>query len=226
MITLVFYHDVLCPFCYVMSKRLQKAIKDFKGEIDIIHKAFMLLPSIEELREIAPTEEEARHIFEEEFSILKRFYPDYDPKAVIGKGKITYVWSLPPQMACKAAEFQGGSEAHWRYFDIAQDKFFKEGENIADDNVLIEIAKEAGLDLDRFKRDFKSKKARLAVEEDEADAKAKGIRGVPAILVNDYWLIRGVQSEDFLVTLFEDLIKYGEPRRVQLKAYWEAYATQ
>lgn len=224
MISLIFYHDVLCPYCYITSKRLQRVIKDFQDEVKVIHKAFMLIPSLDDLKEIAPTEDEAKHIFEEEFSILKRFYPDYDPSKVIGKGKITYVWSLPPQMACKAAEFQGGGDAHWKFFDKAQDKFFIEGENITDDNTLIRIAEEVGLDVKRFKKDFKSKEARLAVEEDEADAKAKGIRGVPAILVNDYWLVRGVQTEEYLHMLLEDLVKYNEPRRVQLKAYWEAYA--
>ena len=221
MIKLTFFHDVICPFCFVTSKRLRKVVKEFKGEVVVKHKTFSIISSLEDLKEIAPTIEDARKVFLNEFQIIKRYFPDYDPEKVIGKGKIGYIWSIPPLMACKAAEFQKGDEGHWDFFDKAQDKFFLEGEDITQDEVLIEIAKEVGLDVEQFKKDFKSKKAKLAVIEDEEEAKAMGIRGVPAILINDMWLIRGVQSEDFLRKAIEDILEHGEPKNVKLKAFWE-----
>ncbi|MDT7861271.1 MAG: DsbA family protein [Saccharolobus sp.] len=223
-VKITFFHDVLCPFCFVTSRRLRKVVKEFGNEVIVKHKAFMIISSLEDLKAAAPTEEEAREIFKQEFSIIKRYYPDYDPEKVINKGKITWVWSLPPLMACKAAEYQKGDNGYWDYFDRAQEKFFLEGENINDDNVLIQIAKEVGLNIDKFKEDFKSKKTRMSVYEDEAEAHAMGIRGVPALLINDYWLIRGVQDEDYLKSVIEDLLTNGgEPKKVKLKAYWEAY---
>ena len=221
MIKLTFFHDVICPFCFVTSKRLRNVIKEFKGVVVVKHKAFSIIPSLEDLKEMAPTVEDARKVFLNEFQIIKRYFPDYDPEKVIGKGKIGYVWSIPPLMACKAAEFQKGDEGHWDFFDKAQEKFFIEGEDITQDEVLIEIAKEVGLDVEQFKKDFKSKRARLAVIEDEEEARAMGIRGVPAILINDMWLIRGVQSEDFLRQAIEDILEHGEPKNVKLKAFWE-----
>jgi predicted DsbA family dithiol-disulfide isomerase len=221
MIEIKFFHDVLCPFCFMTNIRLKNVLKDFKGEVRLKHKAFMMISSLDDLKAIAPTEEDAREVFKNEFSILKRYMKDYDPEKPISKGKIGYVWSLPPLMACKAAEFQRGDDGHWEYFTKAQEKFFLEGENVADDQVLIEIAEEIGLDVERFKRDFKSKEAKLAVIEDEAEAKAMGIRGVPALVINDKWLIRGLQTEDYLRKVIDDLVKNGEPKTVELKAYWE-----
>lgn len=221
MIRITFFHDVICPFCYVTSKRLRNVVKEFKGEVVVKHKAFSIISSLEDLKEIAPTIEDARKVFLNEFQILKKYFPDYEPEKVVGKGKIGYVWSIPPLMACKAAEFQKGNEGHWTFFDRAQDKFFLEGEDITRDEVLIEVAKEVGLDVEQFKKDFKSKKAKLAVIEDEEEAKAMGIRGVPAILINDTWLIRGVQPEDFLKKAIEDVLEHGEPKTVNLKAFWE-----
>lgn len=198
-------------------------VNKFKEEVVVKHKAFMIISSLEDLKAAAPTEEEAKEIFKQEFSIIKRYYPDYDPEKVIGKGKIIWVWSLPPLIACKAAEYQRGDNGYWDYFDKAQEKFFLEGENVNDDNILIQIAEELGLDVEKFKEDFKSKKARMSVFEDEAEAHAMGIRGVPALLVNDYWLIRGVQEETYLESVIEDLLSNGgEPKKVKLKAYWEA----
>ncbi|WP_246263859.1 DsbA family oxidoreductase [Metallosphaera tengchongensis] len=220
MIHITFFHDVLCPFCYVTNKRLKNVISKYEN-VKVKHKAFMIISSLDDLLAAAPTPEDARELFRSEFSILTRYYPDYDPKKVLDKGKIGHVWSMPPLMACKAAEFQRGDQGHWEYFSLAQDKFFMEGENINDDSVLISIAKEVGLDVERFKRDFKSKEAKLAVIQDEEEAKAMGIRGVPALVVNDKWLIRGVQTEEFLKQVVDDIMEYGEPKKVELKAYWE-----
>lgn len=221
MIKLTFFHDVICPFCYMTSKRLKKVVNEFKGEVIVKHKAFAIISSLEDLKAIAPTEEDARQVFLNEFSILKRYIPDYDPEKVIGKGKIKYVWSIPPLIACKAAEFQKGDEGHWEYFDRAQDKFFLEGEDITDEKVLVSIAEEIGLDVNKFKEDLNAKRTKLAVIEDEEEAKAMGIRGVPAILVNDTWLIRGVQEENYYRAVIKDILEHGEPKEIKLKAYWE-----
>jgi len=220
LIQITFFHDVLCPFCYVTNKRLRKVLQG-RDDVRVKHKAFMIISSLDDLLAAAPTEEDARELFRSEFSILTRYFPDYNPDKVLSKGKIGHVWSMPPLMACKAAEFQRGDEGHWDYFTLAQEKFFMEGENINDDKVLISIAEEVGLDVERFKKDFKSKEAKLGVIQDEEEAKAMGIRGVPALLINDKWLIRGVQSEEFLKQAIEEVAKYGEPRKVELKAYWE-----
>lgn len=221
MIEIKFFHDVLCPYCFVATRRLMNVVKEYKDEVRVKHKSFMIISSLEDLKEVAPTIDDVKEIFKNEFLILKKYLPDYDPEKVIKKGKIGYIWSLPPQMACKAAEFQKGDEGHWLYYAKAQEKFFLEGEDITSDDVLISIAEEIGLDIVRFKQDFKSRKAQLAVIEDEEEAHAMGIRGVPAILVNEKWLIRGVQSEEYYKDVIEDLLKNGKPTKVQLKAYWE-----
>lgn len=221
MLEVKFFHDVLCPYCFVATRRLVNAVREYKDKVKVKHKSFMIISSLEDLKEIAPTIEDAREVFKSEFSILKKYIPDYDPEKVISKGKLGYVWSLPPQMACKAAEFQKGDEGHWLYYSRAQEKFFFDGEDVTSDKVLIKIAEEIGLDVNRFKEDFKSRKAQLAVIEDEEEAHAMGIRGVPAVLINDKWLIRGVQSEEYYTEVIEDLLKNGRPTKVQLKAYWE-----
>jgi predicted DsbA family dithiol-disulfide isomerase len=216
-----FFHDVLCPFCYITSKRLMKVVKEYGKEVTVVHKAFMIISSLEDLKAAAPDEESAVNLFRGEFSILKNYIKDYDPDKVLSKGKIKWVWSLPPLMACKAAEHQGGNEVHWKYFDKLQDKFFMEGEDVTQDEVLLSTAESLGLDMKKFKEDYKSKKAKLEVIEDEEEAHAMGLRGVPAILVNDHWLIRGVPEEDKIRAVIEDILKNGEPKETKLKAYWE-----
>ncbi|AGE71143.1 DsbA family oxidoreductase [Sulfolobus acidocaldarius] len=221
MIKITFFHDVICPFCYVTSKRLRKVITEFKDQVVVKHKAFAIISSLEDLKEVAFTPEEAKKLFFNEFQIVKKYFPDYDPDKIIEKSKFTYVWSIPPLVACKAAEFQKGDEGHWEFYDKAQDRFFLQGEDITDEQVLISIAKELNLDLNKFREDIRSKKTRLSVIQDEEEAKAMGIKGVPAILINDEWLVRGVQSEEYYRDVITDLLQNKQPTKVKLKAYWE-----
>jgi predicted DsbA family dithiol-disulfide isomerase len=222
-VTLTFYHDVICPFCYVQNYRLKRVLAHFpKEEVRVVHKAFAIIPDLEDLKAIAFTDEEARQVFFKEFEIIKRYIPEYDLEGVKKKAKFSYVWSVPPLRACKAAEIIGGDEAHGKFFEEAQRAFFEEGQDITSEDVLASVAERIGLNPNEFREVYRSKKSLLAYEEDEAEAKAKGIRGVPAILVNDLYIMRGLQSEDALRTVIEDFLKYGEPKRVELKAYWES----
>ncbi|BBD71999.1 DSBA oxidoreductase [Sulfodiicoccus acidiphilus] len=219
MLKVTFFHDVICPFCYVTSKRLRRVVPEFK--VEVVHKSFSIISSLEDLKFVAPDEESVREFFKSEFSILKRFMPDYEEGKVISKGNLGYVWSMPPLMACKAAEFQRGSEGYWEYFDRAQDAFFLEGQNVADEEVLLSIAKSLNFDVERFREDMGAKKTKLAVISDEEEARAMGIRGVPALIINDQWIVRGVPTEEKLRDVFSDIEAHGEPRKVRLKAYWE-----
>ncbi len=196
-------------------------LKDFQGQVTIVHKSFAILPEEDDIKSIALTPEEAREVIFKEFEIIKRYIKDYDIEGVKKKAKFTYVWSVPALRACKAAEIIGGMEAHGRYFEEAQKAFFEEGEDITSEEVLANIAERVGLNRGEFLEVYRSRKSYLAYVEDETEAKAMGIRGVPALIFNDYYILRGLQSEETLRTVIEDFIKYGEPKRIELKAYWE-----
>ena len=221
MLKLTFFHDVICPYCYVENKRLKKVLADFRGEVELIHKSFAIIPEEDDIKSLAPGPEEAREVFFKEFEIIKRYIPEYDLDSVKKKAKFTYVWSVPALRACKAAELLGGMEAHGKYFDEAQRAFFEEGEDITSEEVLAGIAERIGLEKEKFVETFRSKRSYLAYVEDETEAKAMGIRGVPALLINDLYVLRGLQTEETIRTVLEDIINYGEPKRIQLRAYWE-----
>jgi predicted DsbA family dithiol-disulfide isomerase len=223
-VQLTFFHDVLCPFCYVTSKRLKRVVSEFNSSVLVVHKAFAIISSLEDLKAVAPTEEDAREFFLKEFDILKKYFPDYDPQRVISKGNIGFTWSIPPLTACKVAEKRRGQEGHWSMFDRLQDAFFLEGQNVADEGVIIRIATQLGFEPSDFLREMRSKEAKYAVVADEDEARALGIRGVPAILINETWLIRGVPEESVLRDAISDILEHGEPRKSKLKAFWE-YST-
>lgn len=221
-VKLTFFHDVICPYCYVTNRRLKEALKGMDGKVEVVHKAFGIISDLEDLKSIAPTEEEAREFFKKEMGILKDYIPGYDPERVIGKGKIKWVWSTPPLTACKAAEKLEGQRGHEKIFDLLQDMFFIEGEDITNEETLANAAVKIGLDREKFLEKFRSKEARYAVILDEDDAHALGIRGVPAILINDTWLLRGVPEVGRIREVVEDVATNGEPKKTMVKAFWES----
>jgi len=93
-----------------------------------------------------------------------------------------YPYSMPGLMACKTAEMQGGSDKHWDYFDRIQKTHLTECRNIVDPGVLIECARDIGLDVDRFREDYQSERANNAVSVDIKRARELGIDSVPTLV--------------------------------------------
>lgn len=64
--------------------------------------------------------------------------------------------------------------------------FFAEGRNIGRPEVLLEIAREAGLDVPRFERDVASRDARAAVTEESRIGREQfSVRGTPTLTLAD-----------------------------------------
>jgi len=82
--------------------------------------------------------------------------------------------------------FQQG-EAEGRDFDLRiRRAFFAEGRNIGRPDVIYDLAREAGLDMDYFTRLIKSGEARAAVlAEGQLGRDQYHVRGTPTIMLND-----------------------------------------
>ncbi len=93
--------------------------------------------------------------------------------------------TLPAFEAAWAAFQQG--EAAGRDFDLRiRRAFFAEGRNIGRRDVMRALAREAGLDMDRFTRDFESSQAREAVLAEGRLGKEKyGVSGTPTLMLRD-----------------------------------------
>ena len=78
--------------------------------------------------------------------------------------------------ASLAAREQG---KFWEMYDV----LFKNFRQLSRDNILA-MAKEIGLDVDKFKADLDSGKYKAVVEKDLADGEAAGVYGTPAFYIN------------------------------------------
>ena len=204
-ISIEFFHDTICSFCFPMSYRM-RLIKANMPNIEIIHRSFALVKRLEDFditfgsREAAKDEILQHWKHANEIDDLHRFSIE---------GMKEQVFLFPKSMnalyACKAAGFTAGEEAYWNVFDALQYAFFVENKNIEDDNVIEYAIKHFSFSFEDWKQYYTSKAVKDAVFDDFSLVEHYGINSVPALVVNKAHIISGTQPLD---TLIEQLKRF------------------
>lgn len=125
-----------------------------------------------------------------------------------------YPYCMPSQRGCKAAQQQGGQAAHRDCYDRAQRAHLTECIHTADPQVLAQCARDVGLDVARWRRDFEDTAARDAqIHADMDIARRYGILRAPTLVANgrhqchgEFWSTFGHRiTAERLATFFNDI---------------------
>ncbi len=154
--------------------RLHKIAPEFEGRVRLVERAFPL--------EVYGGGSPNRKELEQEIWLAALQEPEAAFKPFSDDWPTT---TLPAFEAAWAALQQG--EAAGRDFDLRIRKaFFAEGRNIGQRDVMMALAREAGLDMDRFARDFEGSPAREAVLAEGRLGKEKyRVSGTPTLMLKD-----------------------------------------
>ena len=102
------------------------------------------------------------------------------------KDKIRFVYRNYPlpshefgQIAAQAAEAAALQNKFWEYHD----KLFEKSPDLKKENLLT-IAKDLGLDLDKFTKDLDSDAVKQKVADDQADGNRAGVTATPTFFIN------------------------------------------
>lgn len=190
-----FYHDVVCGWCFVLSPRLRRLVRELP--VTIRHRSFVLQASRAEMVEAFGSMERAKS------QILGHWNRCAEADDVKGRIDVDgmrrrafeYPSGLAAALACKAAEAQGGQDAHWDLFDALQRAHLTETMNVADQDVLMQTARGIGLDMRRFEADLDSPSIRTAVEMDRYRAALLGIRSIPSLVIEEARVLLGNAPE-------------------------------
>ncbi len=193
-----FFHDVLCAWAYAFSPRMRRVVEEFP-EIHVIHRSFALAPEEDSISLMFGSKSAGKREILNHWRLANENDDEHRIRAdLMEKRNFDYPYSMPGLMACKTAEHLRGQNAHWDYFDRVQRAHLSEARNIIDDEVLLDCAKDVGLDIEEFRRDFKSARAREAVREDMHRAHELGVNASPTIVVNGKETMSGAQRYDVL----------------------------
>jgi predicted DsbA family dithiol-disulfide isomerase len=203
--TIEIWSDVMCPFCYIGKRRLEKALKEFshKEEVQIIWKSFQLNPNMKTdsnkninqyLSEIKGWSlDYARQVNEHVTSMAAEEGLKYNFDTAIVAN------SFDAHRLVQMAKAEGkGGDAEEQLFKA----YFTDGKNTGDHTVLVELGKAIGMNAEAVKKMLETTQYTEEVQKDIYESRQVGVRGVPFFLIDKKYAISGAQDHKvFLDTL-------------------------
>lgn len=187
-----FFHDVLCAWCYALSPRLRRLTEEFP-EIKVIHRSFPLAPEPNDIVQMFGSKEKGKRDILQHWKAANMNDDEHRINAeLMEQREFDYPYSTPALLACKAAELQGGQAMHWDYFDKVQEAHLTLCRNIADFDVLTDIARELGLDVEKFSADLRDEQVKHLLRLDIDRALQLGVEATPTLVANDGMLTGAV----------------------------------
>ena len=201
-----FVSDVVCPWCALGATALGQAIENLAGEVvvELTFKPFELNPDMP-----AEGEHAVQHM-------MRKYGRTADQVAsrnemVVARGvEVGFHFDLE-----KRSHFYNTFDAHRLLFwanaeglQIALKKallkaYFSDGQNLADQETLLRLADEVGLDSTRAREVLTNGEFASEVRELERFYQQRGINSVPALVLNDRQMVTGSQS----VEHYEEVIR-------------------
>ncbi len=200
--TLTIWSDFACPYCYIGETRLDRAIDEMglKNEVTINFKAYELDPT-------APKEVVS--------STPERFAMKYRLSLKDAEDQIQHISDLGKELGIDfryaTTRYTNTRDAH-RLMKLAEAKYdretterlnqalfkayFVENLELADHDVLVSKAREAGMDEKEVREVLSTDRFDDEVRLDEREASMRGVRGVPYIMFAGEFAVPGAMSID------------------------------
>lgn len=104
------------------------------------------------------------------------------------------------------------------------EKGFKANRNLGADNMEA-IAKEVGLDMNKFKADMNGAECKKTIQTDQAQLAAVGARGTPAFFINGRFLSGAQPIDRFKALVDEELKKANEniKKGAKVETYYDEF---
>lgn len=184
-LTIDFFHDVVCCWCFNISSRMRSLAQDF--DLDIRHRTFVLQGSPIEMAERWGSPAQARTTILRHWSVCRQVSdrPDLVNVEAMRKASFDYPHGMTAAQACKAAERIGGQSAHWDMFDRLQLAHLSGARDIADPNTVLGVARDLGFEGAAFAEAFDDAATARAVEKDRQDARRLQVHSIPTLIVRE-----------------------------------------
>lgn len=198
--------DVVCPWCYVGKKRLERALA-LVPEVQVaIHwRPFQLDPTI-------PQEGLPRRAYmEKKFGSLEKIAPVHERLTAMGKDLgIPFHFSAiaisPNTLDCHRLIRWAFGERQDAMVETLFRAFFVDGLNLADHHVLASLAAQCGFEANDILKALNSNEDRDAVIGEIAAAQELGIQGVPFFIFGQRYAVSGAESPEHLASAIRQAV--------------------
>jgi predicted DsbA family dithiol-disulfide isomerase len=204
MITIDIVSDTVCPWCYIGKRRLEKALAERPlYDYQVSWRPFQLNP---DLPRSGMSREEYLHA---KFGGADRAARVYS--AVLQAGREEDLHFNFATIRRQPNTFDSHRLVRWaasagvqaeiveRLFHL----YFMEGGDIGDQDLLLQVAEECGMDAMLVAELYARNADAELVRDEESVARKMGINGVPCFIINRKYAVSGAQDPSVLVHVFD-----------------------
>ena len=200
--------DVVCPWCVIGFKNLQKAMIELQKEIEfeINWKPYELHPEIPE------NGYDKKLYMQQKFSDQAGSFSPYKQIEELGK-ELGFEFNFSKseripntfrahRLLWKAREFDLQSELSEALFEA----YFTEGKDIGSIDILSEIASNLGMNKEKTTKFLESKEGGQETADEEMNFIEKSIGAVPTYFINNKYIIQGGQEPSTFVSFLSKIL--------------------
>lgn len=203
-VTIEIYSDVVCPWCYVGKRRLERALSELKDRVSpkIVWQPFQLNPTM-------PKQGMDRRVYlETKFGSLAVFDEMEQPLLEAGRAEqIPFTFhkiAKTPNtfLAHRLIWYAGQQDRQDAVVEELFKGYFEEGLDIGSVPVLAHLSEQAGLKADPF---LDGEQGAVEVKAEESAGHRLGIRGVPYFMLNGAYALSGAQPPERFVAVLKQI---------------------
>ena len=199
------YSDIVCPWCFVGKRRLERALTAVGGDIHVTWRPFQLNPTMPHDGMDRTTYLKAKFGSLEAFGQMK--------EQLLAAGEEEQIPFAFEKIQRTPNTFTAHRLVWYAALQGKQDEvvenlfgaYFLEGGNLGDVKTLAHVAVEAGLDRTETEEFLVSENGVVEVKSEEVVGRQLGIRGVPYFVLNDTVSISGAQPSDRFVAALKQV---------------------
>lgn len=200
--------DVICPWCYIGKRRLEKAVAAWDGEVTVTYRAFQLDPSpvprpipiklamIQKFGDAARVEQMLAHVTA--LAAAEGLTLHYD--RAIAADTIA---------AHRLIAWAAGQDRQADMLDALQRAHFTEGVDVGSLPALAGVAGSIGLEAAAALAYLESDAGTSAVVNDLAEARELDITSVPSLVIDGKYVVQGAQETAALLDAFAEITRRG-----------------
>jgi len=217
-ITIDVVSDVVCPWCYLGKKRLDKAIDTVKDElaVAVTFRPYQLNPDMppegvdhkQHLAEKLGGTDAVNRAHEMLAGLGEQDGIEFDFPAVKISPNTLDAHRLLRWAMIEGPEIQG------RVALALFKAYFEEGRNVGDRAVLLDIAEASGMDRAVVSALFSAGADVDSVKEEIGMARDMGVTGVPCFIIDNKYAVMGAQSVDVLTDAFREIAAMKAQERI------------
>lgn len=214
-ISVKYWSDIACPYCYIGATRMKKAMETVGLDSnDLEMKAFQLNPQaplktnasmLDQLAlSHAISREQAQGMFTqiEEMGAVDGL--QLNPSGAIPTN------TMSAHRLIKWAQSIGDKETVSRLITRLYKVYFEDNDSIADYKVLLNAVKEVGLPSQEAINVLTSTEYEIEVQKDLLAAQQNNVQSVPFFVLNDKYVFSGAQPYEQIVAALQRVMKEAE----------------